>query len=139
MSRYSKLGTRVTTKMAGKMKRTSGKTILTGAFMAWALTYWRRRSRMLSAWFLRVLPMLVPRRSAWMMEVMKSETSSRPQRSAMLRMAVRRTTPMRMSSCMRRHSSMKGPFMRAVIFDSAASKERPAWTLTQSRSSTSGS
>ena len=73
-------GPSATMKIAGRMKPTSGSTILTGALSAMALTHCRCRSRTLSAWMLRVLLRFEPRRSAWMMEVTKRDTSCTPQR-----------------------------------------------------------
>ena len=94
---------------------------------------------MLSAWLFNVLAMLVPRRSDWTSAATNSETSCTSQRWARFLSAVRRTMPMRTSSWKWRHSSMSGPCMRPMIFRSELSNERPACTLTQSRSSISGS
>lgn len=132
-------GRSTTTKMAGKMQKTRGKTIFTGAFIAWVLALWRRRSLMLSAWMTRVSDMEAPSLSDWTTDMTKRYTSCTSQRFAMSCMERRRVMPILVSRSMRRNSSIKGPSILSTTLRMAPSRERPACTEMERRSSTSGS
>lgn len=121
------------------MQKTRGNTIFTGAFMAFVLALWRRRSLILSAWIWRVSDIEAPSRSDWTTDMTKRLTSCTSQRWAMSFMDRLRLIPIRVSRSMRRNSSISGPSIRSTTFRMAPSRERPACTEIERRSSTSGS
>src|SRR5919198_1879803 len=137
--RLRSAGPRMTMNIAGKMKRTSGKSILIGAFIAFSsAAAWRFR-RVSAAWTRRMRPSEIPSWSAWMIARVKLETSGVSTRSAIFFGASWRPSPMRISPSARLNSSVSAPSMCSASFEIAPSKPRPASTLTASRSSASGS
>ena len=90
-------GPRMTRNMAGKMKRTVGKSILIGAFIARSsAAAWRRR-RVSAACTRRIRPSEVPSWSAWMIARVNEETSGVSARSASRFSASPRLSPIRIS------------------------------------------
>src|SRR5207245_1159059 len=68
-------GPRTTTNSAGRMKVTSGKTILTGSFPAFSRAHWRRRSLISWACVRRTRPIGIPSASACTSASTKFDTS----------------------------------------------------------------
>jgi hypothetical protein len=58
-------GPMMMTKIAGKMKKTSGKSIFTGSFAAISRMRWLRATRIVSACTCSTFAMLTPSWSAW--------------------------------------------------------------------------
>src|SRR5919198_1361213 len=137
--RFSRAGPRMTMNIAGKMKRTSGKSILIGAFIAFSSAAACRFNRVSAAWTRRMRPSEIPSWSAWMIARVKVETSGVSSRSAILFSASWRLSPIRISPSARLNSSVSAPSMCSASFEIAPSKPRPASTLTASRSRASGS
>src|SRR5919202_174744 len=137
--RFSSAGPRMTMNIAGKMKRTSGKSILIGAFIAFSsAAAWRLR-RVSAACTRRMRPSEIPSWSAWMIARVKLEISGVSHRSAIFFSASWRPSPIRISPSARLNSSVSGPSMCSASFEIAPAKPRPASTLTASRSRASGS
>src|ERR687887_657234 len=137
--RFSRAGPRMTMNIAGKMKRTSGKSILIGAFIAFSSAAACRFNRVSAAWTRRMRPSEIPSWSAWMIARVKPEISGVSHRSAIFFSASWRPSPMRISPSARLNSSVSAPSMCSASLEIAPSKPRPASTLTASRSSASGS
>ena len=126
--------------IAGKMKSTVGKSILIGAFIA--LLLGQRTdgaSRVSAACTRRMRPSEMPSWSAWisapdergqLRRVRRARTASSAPPGGTRRRASRRASAS--------NSSISGPSMCSVSFETAPSKPRPASTLTASRSSASG-
>jgi hypothetical protein len=125
--------------MAGKMRKTSGKRILTGAFWARSSADARRRLRISVASERRMSPIETPRVSPCVTARTKDRTAGVSARISMFRSASSVVRPMFCSWRVRRSSSPNGPSIRSEATCRDPEKPRPASTVTTSRSTSSGS
>src|SRR3954462_10626757 len=90
-------GPRMTTNIAGKIMKTSGKRILIGAFCAFPSAAARRRSRISSARLRRISPTDTPSRSPWIMARTNERIADVGHRLSMFSSACNEERPMRCS------------------------------------------
>ena len=88
----------MTTNIAGKMQKTSGKISLIVVLAAASSARCRRLVRMVSAWIRSAWATEVPNRSVWISMPVSDAMSARPVRSARFRSASSRAVPARISS-----------------------------------------
>ena len=100
-------GPMVTIHTAGKMQKTSGKTIFTPVFAAASSARWRRFVRSVTEYTRNDYATLVPNLSVWISIVTSELRSSTPVRSARFRSASARGFPARSSRLISFNSSDK--------------------------------